>query len=102
MKLLNEAGIHVPSLEIPVEFLERIPTDDALEQLREAQKRTNYPGMPSPLASYLECWACTKTFTTPAENEQHKCIPIQELKCTGCGLTFKSHRHYKIHVLTFC
>ena len=29
-------------------------------------------------------------------------ISRKELKCTGCGLQFDSHRDYKVHALTFC
>ena len=98
LEYLHEAGIVLPSLEKP----ELIPNDDGIEELNEAQKRTNLPGLPNPLGSYMECYACVQSFTSLGDMTKHECIPLDELKCTGCGLIFDSHKSYKVHSLTFC
>ena len=95
---LHDAGIYLPSLE----FHELIPSSAAIEELHEAQMRKNLPGLPSPLGSYIECYACVKPFSSPGDLATHQCIPLDELKCTGCGLVFQSHRDYNVHCLTFC
>ena len=95
---LHDAGVILPSLQFP----ELIPSSAAIDELREAQKRNNLPGLPSPLGSYIECYACVKSFSSPDEKATHECIPLDELKCTGCGLIFKSHQDYNVHALSFC
>ena len=95
---LHDAGVILPSLQFP----ELIPSSAAIDELREAQKRNNLPGLPSPLGSYIECYACVKSFSSPDEKATHECIPLDELKCTGCGLIFKSHQDYNVHSLSFC
>ena len=95
---LHNAGIYLPALEFP----ELIPTDDAIAELNKAQNRANLPGLPNPLGSYIECYACVKSFTSPDDMAKHKCISQDELKCTGCGLQFDSDLNYKVHALTFC
>ena len=95
LPLLHSAGIFLPSLEYP----DWVPTSNAMEKLKEFQKRANHPGLPNPLGSYVECYACG---TSPLPSEQHQCIPVENLACTPCGLKFPSHKEYHNHVLTFC
>ena len=98
LERLNEAGIYLPSLQ----FSDLIPTDEALDEIKEARRRDNLPGLPNPLGSYLECYACRKDFASRDDMAKHDCIPQEELKCTGCGLQFDSPENYNVHALTFC
>ena len=95
LPLLHAAGIFLPSIEYP----DWVPTPHAMEELKEFQKRANHPGLPNPLGSYVECYACG---TSPLPSEKHQCIPVENLACTPCGLKFPSREEYHNHVLTFC
>ena len=96
LNVLNEVGIHLPSVEYP----DWEPTPQAFEKLRESQKRGNYPGLPGPLGSYVECFTCGTKDLQPSE--KHQCVPQKNLECPPCGLKFESLDQFHIHVLTFC
>ena len=96
LSLLHEAGIYLPSIEYP----DWVPTQKGMDLLHKLQKRDNFPGLPNPLGSYINCSACGNTSLKPGV--PHKCIPKDKLICTPCGLKFGNHDLYKVHVLTFC
>ena len=96
--ILHAAGIFLPSIEYP----EWVPTPTAMGKLKELQNRTNLPGVPNPLGSYVECYAACGNNPIPLGKEhQPQCIPVP-ISCTPCGMKFASHNDYLIHVLTFC
>ena len=94
LPILRAAGIFLPSVEYP----EWVPTPTAMDTLKESQKRTNHPGVPNPLGSYVECYACMHPLPL---GEEHQCISVP-IVCTPCGMKFPSHDVYQVHVLTFC
>ena len=98
LTVLHEAGIYLPSIEYP----EPVPTPQAHALLTDALGRANLPGTPSDLTSYIDCFVCGSHTAQVGETNKHKCIPTDQLKCTGCGLVFANHDEYKIHALTFC
>ena len=98
LPLLHEAGIFLPSIEHP----EPIPTAQAHALLTDTLSRANLPGTPTDLTSYIECFVCGSHTAPVGESNRHKCIPLDQLKCTGCGLVFPNHDEYRIHCLSFC
>ena len=97
-QLLHGAGIYLPS----VEYAGWFPTSSATDQLKEMQKRNNFPGLPGPLGSYVDCYACNNNSLNPEEMEEHQCIPSDKLMCNACGLHFPDFADYRVHALTFC
>ena len=97
-KVLHEAGIYLPSIEWP----EPVPTPQAHSLLTNTLSRANLPGTPTDLTSYIDCFVCGSHTVEVGETNRHKCIPVDQLKCTGCGLIFSTHDEYRIHALTFC
>ena len=65
-------------------------------------RQASLPGTPTDLTSYIDCFVCGSHTAQVGESNRHKCIPTDQLKCTGCGLTLPDHDEYKIHALTFC
>ena len=100
LELLHGAGIYLPS----VQYGTWLPTSSATDQLKEMQKRANFPGLPSHLGSYVECYACNTNSLNPDEmtRTKHQCTPSDKLKCNSCGLGFENHADFKVHCLTFC
>ena len=98
-EVLHGAGIYLPSLECS----EWLPTSSATDQLKEMQKRTNFPGLPSPLGSYIDCYTCNANSLNPDQMTKHQCLPSDKIVCNPCGgLCFPDSYEYKVHALTFC
>ena len=97
LTLLHEAGVYLPSIEFP----DLRMTRESMDKIVASQKRTNLPGIPSDLGSYLECAVCGTNTTSQDEMQRHICLggPV---KCEGCGLSFPSEKGYRVHSMTFC
>ena len=98
LDLLHGAGIYLPSLE----YSGWLPTNSATDQLKEMQKRSNFPGLPGPLGSYVDCYVCSTNSMNPNEMAKHQCMQNKEVGCPSCGMVLPTPYEYKIHALTFC
>ena len=98
--ILVKAGIHIPSLTFP----DMTPTPTGIANIKDMQKRQNFPGIPSDTSSHLTCHICEMTFDTPELTEQHAQEETcdRPVKCETCGLSFKTAQGYKVHAYTFC
>ena len=97
LALLHEAGVYLPSIEFP----DLRMTQGSIDKILASQKRTNLPGIPSDLGSYVECNTCGTNTTSQEEMQRHVCLE-GPVKCEGCGLSFPSKMGYRLHSLTFC
>ena len=97
LTLLHEAGVYLPSIEFPDFKM----TKASMDKIQASQKRTNLPGVPSDMGSYVDCTTCGTSATSQEEMQRHTCL-VGPVRCEGCGLSFPSERGYKLHILTFC